>query len=435
MEILEYSLTYILYGATFFIGSIMFVSRRVWKEWTALRIVMYGVLYGGLMIAFAVLSDFLENPAWLQEIIYSVSGVLIWLILFLLFYEKWTKLFYNILAGSLCRFAGSKVATLLLFFLPLDLGLWSSLVSNLLILLFYLPVYFLFARRVADNWKFEPRKKEVLFLLVLNFVILPIAFLEPYFSDDTLRFVYLEIVEIAVSYGFLWFEYVLFENYEEVAFAHTESELTKHRLEQYESFRSVVDVMNQKIHDMKHQIREYADRHILSDAAAEDLMSSVAEYQGYIDTGNPVTDTIFTERNLLFMKRGIRAKWLVDGTLFSFLSAEDAYSLFGNLLGNASEYLGSVEDETLRTVSVYSSAGENFIKFSVENYFADDTIALDRNGFPFTTKEDRKSHGFGTRSVARIAKKYGGNASFRAENHLFRAQVIFPVRREEDAVS
>lgn len=48
-------------------------------------------------------------------------------------------------------------------------------------------------------------------------------------------------------------------------------------------------------------------------------------------------------------------------------------------------------------------------------------------GLPKTTKEDKREHGWGMRSMQLIAEKFGGGISFKAEDGWFFLDIIFPI--------
>ena len=48
------------------------------------------------------------------------------------------------------------------------------------------------------------------------------------------------------------------------------------------------------------------------------------------------------------------------------------------------------------------------------------------NGFP-VTKKDNTFHGYGTKSIERVTKKYGGSLAFRYEDNTFSLNAAFPL--------
>ena len=85
--------------------------------------------------------------------------------------------------------------------------------------------------------------------------------------------------------------------------------LMKQQEEQYEITRDNIDMINQKCHDLKHQVR--ALRGLADDESKErylkELEQSVEIYGAIVKTGNDVLDTILTEKSLSCQAKGIRS--------------------------------------------------------------------------------------------------------------------------------
>ena len=57
-----------------------------------------------------------------------------------------------------------------------------------------------------------------------------------------------------------------------------------------------------------------------------------------------------------------------------------------------------------------------------DNYFVGELEFID--GLPITSKEDKNYHGFGTRSLRMIVRKYGGEMSAISKNNVFHLSII-----------
>lgn len=49
------------------------------------------------------------------------------------------------------------------------------------------------------------------------------------------------------------------------------------------------------------------------------------------------------------------------------------------------------------------------------------------DGLPVTTKDNRSYHGFGTRSIQRITKKYQGLMSIHTDRDIFHLDIVIPI--------
>ena len=204
-------------------------------------------------------------------------------------------------------------------------------------------------------------------------------------------------------------------------------ELLRQERKQYELSKETINLINIKCHDLKHQIS--ALRKNASEESIAEIERAVMVYDCTVKTGNDVLDVILTEKKLMCESKNIQMTCVVKGDLVSFMDATDIYSLFGNALSNAIE---SVSDEPLidnRCIGVTVQSAGDMLFIHVENYFSGE-IELE-NGLPVTRK-DRDYHGFGMKSMERIAYKYGGEISVVAAEEKFNLDVILPIPKKKD---
>lgn len=98
----------------------------------------------------------------------------------------------------------------------------------------------------------------------------------------------------------------------------------------------------------------------------------------------------------------------------------DIAILFANVLDNAVNASISQLEEN-RSIKIKSRYEQNQLVIFVENYFKGKAL-FDHKGIPISQKS---GHGFGTKSILSIVKKYNGTAVFNHENNIFTAGFIF----------
>ncbi len=130
---------------------------------------------------------------------------------------------------------------------------------------------------------------------------------------------------------------------------------------------------------------------------------------------------VLSEKTLVCKKNKIRIVPIIDGSLLSFMDNSDIYSLFENALDNAIKAV-KVEKEKCRSIFIKVIQKGDIVSIKVENYCSKN-IEFE-NGLP-KSKEDNRYHGFGTKSIEYIVKKYDGNVSFKLENHVFSLVACF----------
>lgn len=196
--------------------------------------------------------------------------------------------------------------------------------------------------------------------------------------------------------------------------------------EQYRLSRENIAIINQKCHDLKHQIRairkvteEERDRYL------QEVEESVSIYESIAQTQNEVLDTILTEKSLYCRERGITISCVADGKLLDFINPMDLYSLFGNALDNAIEAVEQFQEEEKRQIDVLIYRQQNFLVVNILN--PSKYMVTMENEMPVTTKRDKNLHGFGLRSMKYIVKKYDGFFNFSQEDGCFSLKFLFPI--------
>lgn len=206
-------------------------------------------------------------------------------------------------------------------------------------------------------------------------------------------------------------------------------ELERRQQEQYSIASQNIDLINHKCHDLKYRIA--ALRQCGGSDAMErelrELEQSVQIYDAAFHTENKVLDTVLTEKSLYCEAHEITLTCVADGKLLDFMEPADIYSIFGNALDNAIEYVSRLDpSKRLITCAVWGCSGLLMIRF--ENYC--DTPIQFRDGLPITTKADSSNHGFGLRGIRCIANKYQGCVSVQAEHSEYTLLLSFPLEQQ-----
>lgn len=203
--------------------------------------------------------------------------------------------------------------------------------------------------------------------------------------------------------------------------------LQKEKEQQYNFSRENVDLINQKCHDLKRQIRalklvqgEERDR------LFKETEEAVQFYDAHVKTGNDVLDTILTEKSFVCTRQGIRFSCNIHAEHMDIIDVIDFYTIVSNGLDNAIECVSRYEDNEKKVINVAVLERGSMLHIFIDNYF-DGELEF-RNGFPVTSKDDKGYHGYGVKSMQMIAKKYGGDIRISVNNHTFSLQIMLPVR-------
>jgi hypothetical protein len=194
---------------------------------------------------------------------------------------------------------------------------------------------------------------------------------------------------------------------------------------QYEMRKEAVELLNHKCHDLKHQIAAMKYMTVEEQQQSiEELQKLIMFYDGSPETHNEVLNTIFMEKELYCIEHNIKLNFVGDGFVLSFIDTVDLYSLFGNALDNAVECVSKLDDNDKKTIDCHVSVLGDTISIKMSN-FAPENVTL-HNGLPRTGKSDNTSHGFGLKSIKRIAEKYKGNILVTSANNIFTLTIFIP---------
>ncbi len=196
--------------------------------------------------------------------------------------------------------------------------------------------------------------------------------------------------------------------------------------ETYRSNRENVNMINIRCHDLSKEISlinkinlKEEDQEILSS-----LEKRINIYGNAVKTGCEALDVLIASKSLIMENNHIHFTCIADGSLLSFMSSIDIFSLFGNALDNAIE-ASLKEEKDKRLISMNLSQQKGFLCFEMQNYCSH--LPESKKNFP-TTKKDKDYHGFGIKGMKYIAEKYGGSFVIKTDNNLFKISVFLPLK-------
>lgn len=204
--------------------------------------------------------------------------------------------------------------------------------------------------------------------------------------------------------------------------------ITNMQYQNYKLSKESIDIVNQKYHDLKHQInllKTGADTEKAGEYL-EQMEREIKIYETQNKTGNKVLDTIFTSKSMHCQRHGIELKFMGEGQLLNFMEDMDISALFGNMLDNAIESVVKIKDRQKRLISIHVIQERKFIRIRTENYCEEDVQFQD--GLPVTTKKDKRFHGYGTKSIKKIVEKYGGSVMAGKTDNWFELKILIPMK-------
>jgi hypothetical protein len=195
----------------------------------------------------------------------------------------------------------------------------------------------------------------------------------------------------------------------------------------YQIAQQSIDMVNQKYHDLKHQIAilraEVESKESM--AYLDQMENEIKIYEAQNKTGNKIMDTVLTGKHIYCQNSGINLTVVADGTALDFMEPMDISTLFGNALDNAIESVRKLPQEEKRLIHVAVARQKDFLRIRVENYYEGNLVF--ENGLPATTKEDKEYHGYGLKSIRSTVKKYGGSITIDTNENWFELRILIPL--------
>ena len=297
-------------------------------------------------------------------------------------------------------------------------------------------IYFLFHRFRADNDNLHITRKEMSVALAIGLAVYALSNMSYIIQDSPFSsrfpaeiFIIRTLTDLG-GIGALLAYHLLLREFQ----VNVEREFLKRLLymqgENYRITEESVALVNQKYHDLKHQIALLRSGVGTgeSEAMLEQMENEIKAYEAQNKTGNKVLDTILTAKSLQCQASQISLTCVADGKALGFMDPLDLSALFGNALDNAIESVMKIDDPAKRLIHVSVARQKQFVRVRVENCYMGELYF--EQGDLITTKEDRKYHGYGVKSIRRIVEKYDGSTTIQAENGWFELRILLPEQGE-----
>lgn len=423
----------------------LFVWRYKRRKYFALRvsgsiIALLGIAallgWGGHEFLNALYGRGIQN-----DFVYPVMNIIVHLMLFGLsigalffcFDEQPVTILFGCIAGYALQNIGVIINNLegLIFpeykFISLSPVTWQGiLIWVTCYLITYTLVYLLFARSMNDYAEvahYNSGATMILFFIVIGVAVIARGWSSSYAVESTTLFVLMSVCNICCCFVVLFMQF-MFSRWAMIRQENTAIRyMSEMKLKQYEFTKENIDIINVKCHDLKHQLLELKNSGGKVDKSYIDkLQESISFYDSAFETGNAALDTVLSDKNLYCVKNNIQLSAIVDGKLLSFMDIADIYSLFGNALDNAIEYVMTLEEEQ-RVIKLSVSSSGSLVGVVVKNYYEGEPIEI-RGGLPRTTKKDKAYHGFGVKSMKSIAEKYGGSFAVNTYDNEFVVSIL-----------
>ena len=139
----------------------------------------------------------------------------------------------------------------------------------------------------------------------------------------------------------------------------------------------------------------------------------------FVKTDNDSFNAIANAKIAVCEREGIKVQTRIKNNSLSRLADDEIGIIFGNLFDNAIEAARQAEDKQINLdVTVKGEYLSIIMTNSVQGSVLADNKSLE------TTKKNKSLHGYGTKNINRIVKKYDGVINYFEENGLFGCQIL-----------
>lgn len=208
--------------------------------------------------------------------------------------------------------------------------------------LVYVPYWMLFVRAVRRAGVSLVRDRSIVVLMFLAMAVvigfdLIIKNLTDWYAIGVGMVLPLRIIHGLACVFVLWLLYVLLVRSSLQVDVAVQRRITEERDRAYELSRKSIEVVNARLHDIRHSVLhllDEADPNLDRSTLAE-VSRQISVYDSRVHTGNDALDTVLSEKSLSCSQQGITLTCVADGHALSFMPAGETYTLFEELLDSA----------------------------------------------------------------------------------------------------
>jgi len=140
-------------------------------------------------------------------------------------------------------------------------------------------------------------------------------------------------------------------------------------------------------------------------------------------TGNKAVDALLYQKRKRAEEENIKWECDVQMPKGCCINEFDLCVLFGNILDNALEACGRMQEDECRFISIQAKTVKKCFLIEVKNSMG----RTEKYAEGFTNKGDSQEHGIGLLNVGDVVNKYNGAVNIEAENGIFVISILMPM--------
>ena len=195
---------------------------------------------------------------------------------------------------------------------------------------------------------------------------------------------------------------------------------------QYEQWKTNVELVNVRFHDIKHMLDRISDlaqqKHIdIPDIPA--MRQAIDSFSPATKTGNDTLDVLLRNMVDLCSQNQIVLHCVAYADSLKHFDGMSLYFLFANAIDNARENVARVTDPDKRIIEISIRAFGDSAAIHIWNYFTG-TVTF-QDGLPVPNSKS-EAHGYGMKSIRMTVERLGGAMSARVDGEVFNLDIILP---------
>lgn len=213
----------------------------------------------------------------------------------------------------------------------------------------------------------------------------------------------------------------------------TENKLLKLEQEYHLNYTENTQKQHEEIRRIRHDMKQSCS--VMENLISEKKFNELQKYllqlnneisigESTVTTNNPIVNAIINTKLGEAKRRGIKTFCnTIRNIDISDIADIDICNLLGNMLDNAIEAACMCSENNMKYIEVNISINGKMLLFSVKNTYNAMVSSVNLK----TNKPNKEHHGFGTKTIRKIAAKYKGEADFYIENNMFCCSVYLQI--------
>lgn len=226
-------------------------------------------------------------------------------------------------------------------------------------------------------------------------------------------------------------QFYLYKWEEEKAEAMVVKELLSASEKQYEQWKTMVQLNNIHIHDLKHmlnKIEHLSGKEQLEIPDLTPIRDSIDNFSPLVKTGNEVIDVLLRNMDSLCKEQNIRFNCVSYTDQLGRFDNMSLYFLFANAIDNSRAAADKVTDSEKRLIDVSIKEFGDSVIIHIWNYFEGEIVMQD--GLPVNS-ENEEGHGYGLKSIKLLVDKFEGAFKAQPEGDVFHLNIILPMSLQD----